>query len=515
MKGVFQMGVIKNALFKYFYTAFLIIFLFTGCSSDLLHKGETLKEKSEKSTPYNISIMTTAFTNNPASEESSVFKALEEYTNTKLDINWVNNSSYNDKLNIALASGTLPNIILITSKSSSVISAARADSFWKLKGYMQSYPNLRLANQISLNNISIDNNVYGIPRMRALGRYGIVYRKDWLNNVGLNEPENIDDFYQMLKAFTKNDPDKNGKNDTYGLILSMTDESFDIIGSWFGVPNVWGEDSKGQLVPAHATEEYKEALKFLRRLYSEKLVNQDFRIVSTSRWNDPFVNGEGGCIVDVVDRANTLVSRLDRAGDSNSVIDVIGSVSGPKGNRTLSTSGNSGFYAIAKSSVKTETELKKVLDFMDKINDKKAQDLLYYGIEGRHYIVENGYAVRKTTEGVSESERNDLSMLLTFIPKDYTTPVKLSSLREKVNKVQSENEEIIVSNPAEAFTSDVYTQKGDFLDNIINQARLKYITGEIDDNTLDSIFKSWMDKGGNDYLKEVNANYLKLKSNKQ
>lgn len=508
------MKLIKTALFRVLYITILIIFFLTGCSLDYLHKGETLKDKSATEAAFNISIMTTSFTNNPADEDSAVLKALEQYTNTKLSINWVNNSAYNDKMNIALASGTLPNIMLITSKSSSVISAARADAFWELKGYMQSYSNLRLANQTSLNNISIDNKVYGVPRIRPLGRYGIVYRKDWLNNVGLNEPKTIDDFYQMLKAFTEKDPDKNGKNDTYGLILSMADEPFQIIGSWFGAPNVWGEDSNGQLVPAHTTPEYREALKFLRKLYSEGLVNKDFSIVNTSRWNDPFVNGEGGCIVDVMDRANTLASRLDRVGDKESFIDVIGSVSGPNGYRTLSTSGNAGFYAIAKSSVKTEADIQKVLQFMDKINDKKAQDLLYYGIEGRHYIVENGNALRKTSDGVSESERNDLSMLLTFIPQDYTTPVKLSPLREKVNKVQNDNERIIVSNPAEAFTSDVYNEKGDFLDNVIKQARIKYITGEIDDNILDSIYKTWLEKGGSDYIKEVNAKYSQQKQKK-
>jgi len=508
-KGVFQLRTRKTSFLRYFYSALLITFLLTGCSLSTFQRDETLNQKA-----FNISIMTTSFTNNPATENSSVVKALEEYTNTKLNINWVSNTAYNDKMNLALASGTLPNIMLITSKTSSVISAARSDAFWDLKSYLQSYGNLRLANQTSLNNISIDNTIYGIPRMRYPGRYGIVYRKDWLNNVGMSEPKNIDDFYNMLKAFTQKDPDKNGKKDTYGLILSMSDISFDIIQSWFGVPNVWGEDSNGKLIPAHMTSAYKESLKFLRKLYSEKLVNQDFTIFNTSRWNDPFVNGEGGCIIDVVDRANTLSSRLDRAGDSNSAIDVIGSVAGPEGLKNLSTSGNAGFYAISKSSVKTEDDLKRVLDFMDKLNDKKIQDLLYYGIEGRHYIVDNGNVIRKTSDGVSESEWNDLSMLLTFIPKDYTAPVQMTPLREKVMKVQDENEKIIVQNPAESITSDIYTQKGDILDNMISQARLKYVIGEIDEEALDNIFKAWLDKGGNDYINEINTKYSNLKSKK-
>ena len=38
-------------------------------------------------------------------------------------------------------------------------------------------------------------------------------RKDWLDNVGMQVPKTLDDFYKVLKAFVNNDPDKNGKAD--------------------------------------------------------------------------------------------------------------------------------------------------------------------------------------------------------------------------------------------------------------------------------------------------------------
>ena len=77
---------------------------------------------------------------------------------------------------------------------------------------------------------------------------------------------------------------------------------------------------------------------------------------------------------------------------------------------------------------------------MDKLNEREAQDLLYHGIEDRHYIVQDGIVIRQTAEGVSETEKNDLSMLLTFIPKDLTTPVETDELRKQITKVQAENE---------------------------------------------------------------------------
>ena len=45
---------------------------------------------------------------------------------------------------------------------------------------------------------------------------GILIRKDWLDKLGLEIPVTLDDYMNVMKAFTYNDPDGNGKNDTYG-----------------------------------------------------------------------------------------------------------------------------------------------------------------------------------------------------------------------------------------------------------------------------------------------------------
>ena len=37
--------------------------------------------------------------------------------------------------------------------------------------------------------------------------------------VCLDMPETLDDFYEVLKAFKEKDPDGNGKDDTYGMVV--------------------------------------------------------------------------------------------------------------------------------------------------------------------------------------------------------------------------------------------------------------------------------------------------------
>ena len=54
---------------------------------------------------------------------------------------------------------------------------------------------------------------------RDLGRSVVHYRKDWFDAVGLKAPKSLDDWYNVVKAMTLGDPDKNGKNDTYGMMV--------------------------------------------------------------------------------------------------------------------------------------------------------------------------------------------------------------------------------------------------------------------------------------------------------
>ena len=45
---------------------------------------------------------------------------------------------------------------------------------------------------------------------------GVLIRKDWLDKLGLDIPVTLDDYMNVMRAFTYDDPDGNGKNDTYG-----------------------------------------------------------------------------------------------------------------------------------------------------------------------------------------------------------------------------------------------------------------------------------------------------------
>lgn len=463
--------------------------------------------------PFKISIMVPAFSTELPDDDSPVIQRLEEYTNTDVEIQFVPNSSYPDKMNTTFVSGNMP-MVMVVDKSPSFINAARSGAFWEVGPYLQEYPNLSQANPVVLHNTSIDGKIYGIYRARTLGRMGVSINKVWMDNLGLEPPKTIDEFYNILRAFTYDDPDQNGKDDTYGIVISKYAGPWDIMSIWFGAPNKWGEDESGNLVPAHLTPEWREALKFFRKIYEEGLVNEDFAVMDSAVWNDPFVNSEAGVFVDVADNARRLDAKFqEREPRDDPYVYVYQAPVGPKGHRDMPTSGYSGMLAISKTSVKTEEELRRVLEFLDKLNDVEMKLLLGYGIEARHYDLVDGYVVPKENlDPALIKERESLNQLLMFIG-EQEPGYEMTKINRMIADVQKANEAIVVPNPAEPLVSEVYAQKGQQLDNIIADARIQYIVGQIDDQGLDEAIELWKKTGGDELIEEMNRLYQESKSN--
>src|SRR5690625_2044814 len=207
----------------------LMLIYLVGCSDDKddsnkenKNSDNTSQTDTDSGERFDISIMTTAHTPDPPGSDSPALQALEEYTNTNLEMIFVPNSNYEDRFNITLGSGDLPSIML-ADKTPSFVQAVRDGAFWDITDYIDDYENLGQLNEIVRDNVSIDGRIYGLPRSRPLGRMAVTIRKDWLDNVGLDMPETIDDFYEVLRAFTYDDPNGTGKDDTVGIVISEYD----------------------------------------------------------------------------------------------------------------------------------------------------------------------------------------------------------------------------------------------------------------------------------------------------
>lgn len=131
-----------------------------------------------------------------------------------------------------------------------------------------------------------DGNTYYLPMYREQDNYSWKYfiNKTWLKNLGLNMPKTTDEFYNVLKAFKTQDANKNGNADEIPLIIAAGEAGVGQIPlslfSPFGLysyTNAWSVNSKGTVQYSFATEEYRNGLRFYRKLYQEGLLYNAFR----------------------------------------------------------------------------------------------------------------------------------------------------------------------------------------------------------------------------------------------
>ncbi|SFL99402.1 putative aldouronate transport system substrate-binding protein [Paenibacillus sp. 1_12] len=487
-------------------TISLLITVLVGCSAG---QTATVQPKDGGAAPVadtplkELSIMTQYSTPEPPKPDNVALVEMEKYTGTKLNITWVPSTAYIDKVNVTLSSNALPQVLMVTDhKSPSLVSSARSGMFWEVGPYLKDYPNLSKKLPAVTKNASVDGKLYGIYRGRVLGRYGVVYRKDWLDNLGLKEPKTIDEYYEVLKAFTTMDPDKNGKNDTVGLVLDKASLDTKDFFTWYGAPNGW-EYKDGKITPDFMTNEYLDALNFLKKLYNEKLMNVDFPV--TQNYKDLINKGVAGssmsCMCHALDGSFNSLAKID----TNAKIDIANTLKGPKGERAAASSGFFGMFMFPKSVVKTEAELKKILAYFDKISDDKMNFLLDWGIEGRHYKMENGNPVFVDAKLFGD-EVNPIKQLKTWDGSSYGTATPLA---KKLLDLYALNDKIVQHDPTLPLISNTFTERGTDLKKIITDAQIKYILGEFNLDAWNNAISQWKKQGGDKVIEEFTAEYAK------
>ncbi|NOU95827.1 extracellular solute-binding protein [Paenibacillus sp. LMG 31456] len=443
---------------------------------------------------------------------NEIEQLIEKYTHTKLDFQWIPNAAYTDKINVIIASNEMPKLLRAES-TPTIIGAIQTGLFWELGPFLKDYKNLSAQNTQYYENVSVNGKIFGIPNFREMGRAAFIYRKDWMDNLGLQQPKSIDEWYEVLKALTLNDPDRNGKNDTFGMVLYKKYNEgqaslFTRMGVSLGAPNKWSIE-KGSFVPEFMSKEYNEMLKLFRRLYSEKLINQDFAVFDLSEAEKLYDSGRVGIRVAVAQNAKSQQDRLSKT-DPKSIVDVE-PMRGVQGIRVAGETGNNGFYVIPKSSVKTEEEVRKVLTFLDQMMDPPMATLLLRGIENKHYV-KSGDKTEYLNFTAFQREVKPYRDNLPQIEGYHVAELKDTLLGEKSQKIAENNFQYLVPNPALNLWSQTYSEHGKNLEQIIWDAQTKFIMGKIDEAGWKAEIEKWMQAGGSRIMEEYKADYNKLEN---
>lgn len=530
-------------------TASFGICLITGCSSSSPKNDSAASETTAQdsnnptaaSTQNNntneprpkISIMLPLFYSEAPAAGNELEQKIMDFTGVEVEFIFTPSSTYNEKVNLMITSNDVPNAIgILDPKASAYVNAAQAGMFWGLNDYMDKTEYLKNNyDEQTLKNASINGELYGLPRGRPLTRDGIIYRKDWAESLGLTieQPVTVDKIYELIKAFATQDPDGNGVNDTYGVLVGVTEtgaisgDMMEILDVAHGGGNGWVEEN-GQLIPVFMTEPHIKTLAFMKRLYDEGLMNTDFATVQSSQFYELLDKEKTGLyfqtLTDAHERLDTVVSQvqsrtpelqnMEAADAKMEIFDTIYQIQAENGElRACTQSGFNGVFAFSKTSNQTEEDLLTVLNFFDKMDSPEGQAIIEWGIEGRHFEYIDGVANQTKNSLLFSSEVQPYwQMFCTNRVVDRS--VIQGNVAPMYTKVYSEMESLMpyaVYNPIVPLISDTYSANGSSLDKIINDATTKYIMGLIDEDGWNKAVEQWRSAGGDKVIEEYTAQY--------
>jgi putative aldouronate transport system substrate-binding protein len=225
-----------------------------------------------------------------------LFKEIEKETNVKVNWQVIPSASWSERRSIMVNSGDLPDVFYLDSFGAAEVDRYGTQGlFVDLSPYIKQYaPRLQAlfdANpyfKAVCTNPS-DGKIYNISRAHnraadMLNGQLFIY-KPWLDKLGLSIPKDYNEFYNMLKAFKTRDPNGNGLADelpfvfsgAYGGNTTLT-QLFAMFGYGYqGVrPNKDSfVEAKGKAVFVPGTENFKEAIIWLHKLFAEGLLSQE------------------------------------------------------------------------------------------------------------------------------------------------------------------------------------------------------------------------------------------------
>jgi len=239
-------------------------------------------------------------------ENNAWTKLYEEKLGIKVKYDWLvpDQETYDQKMNVTIASNSLPDIMTVNAVQFKDL--AEAGLLADLTESLDKYGSPLIKQELnkdggeSLKAATVKGKLMGIPVVSNPADLAHVLwvRTDWLKKLNLPEPKTMQDVFAISEAFTNKDPDGNGKNDTFGLGLDKTlfgtPGALGFFNGYHAYPQIWVKDSSGQVVYGSIQPEMKSALAKLAEMYKSGQIDREFGVKDSAKVDETLSSGKLG-----------------------------------------------------------------------------------------------------------------------------------------------------------------------------------------------------------------------------
>lgn len=492
--------------------------------------GSDAAQNGAKSGDKPIEISWLSF-NPPDKDGSEVQLALEKKFNVKFKNIRVERQKYNEQLFLKISAGEIPDVIY-TESPGQLAQLAQQGVIAELpeeeiRSGMPNYAPMLDELDPSLWTFGLYNGKsYGVPFAWPIGNLPFLsgYNGNWLKKIGYDAPpKNVAEFEDVLRKFRNEDPDGNGKKDTYGISAAGADRrNFTSVFGAFRTRPDWMADENGVVSNGIISDKTREAFRLLQKWYGEDLIDKEFITKNAQDAHNDFYNGKVGIRDWMSFQFDPTVGILGvafAASNPNDEIVVGKPLDGPEGPGTAFSYGaKQGFVAMGKQVEADPVKKAKIYELLHALSTDESTFLLAsFGIEGKHYDLKDGRAVSRPEFA---SEANKLSIGAGLFYGMYT---QKSKLMEKHDYPESslafaakmdEGMEGRKVNAVLWSVPEVSTKYPD-LGKLEEDAILKFITGKWNlDSDFDAFVDKWKKSGGQAITDAINEKYKGLFASK-
>ena len=453
-----------------------------------------------------------------------IYDVLAEMTGVSIE--WINPSvtDQDTQLNLLLASQNLPDIIFYDWQSSYSGGLAKAvtDEIAiplndLIDEYAPNFKNLLEENPELKKQISLDDGTIAMfpsartdPRVRIW--FGPQIRQDWLDNLGLDMPQTIDDWYNVLKAFKEQDANGNGDmDDEIPFVAAGASSLSSYLQSFAGAYGLVRDTfcvKNGKVVYSPAEAEYKDFLAEMAKWYEEGLIDSDFAAMDGTSVKSLITTDVAGAYF------GSLAGNL---GGYNTVLkevypeaQIVGApwVTSTDGNAYQQEAQHAQAFTGAGTIVTTACEDPVMaVKWLDEHYSEKGTLLMTFGIEGVSYEMVNGEPVL-TDEILNNPSGLSYDIALAQYSMKPNTAEAMddtyaiysqynlqSDVQREANNLWAEGDLSIIMPPV-SMTADESAEYSKIMNEITtytSESIVKFIMGQIDINEFDAFVQSLKD----------------------
>ncbi|RAV21429.1 extracellular solute-binding protein [Paenibacillus contaminans] len=279
-------------------------------------------------------------------------------------------------------------------------------------------------------------------------------RKDWLDNLNLSVPKTYDEYLNVLRAFVNNDPDGNGKKDTFGFTTATGGDGIGL--EW---PEYWKAGlvfastiRDGNYIDMQTDPRVEQVLDDISKVIGEGLVDPDWFLNKSPQHIDRAAQGKVGVIMGATkdfafdSNPQSLQSKTKALFPNANWIPFT-----PFGSQPISTGIAPGSPVLFPKGVveKSPEKVERIVEILDWLAGEEGYILTHYGIENRHYT-RNGDTITLNTEATKQeiTDSGDFLKIWDFFTPETPTALGLTIINANESDRDREIAKIILGFPS-------------------------------------------------------------------